>query len=254
MQPVCYAADDWFSANDTPPLDAALMAVRAAGLGGIAWSLDNEARWDQCPALLAKLEGHRLVLASVSYRPDIRDQAMDTRLEALLSLLAPHGTILDLTPASSSLHDTPSAPRGDRAAAALVTHILAAALPHGVQVSLAPRHAHWLALTQDCVRLGMRLNRQELGATFHLPDWRCTDAQSLDARLDIVIPRLVNVTLDNVDHASAAGLIQRLLVAGYAGPIGLRRPEQSTGDWQADLRVTVKAYVDLVGRVTRAAE
>ena len=72
----------------------------------------------------------------------------------------------------------------------------------------------------------------------------------LDARLDISIPRLANVTLDGADDA--AHLIQRLLTAGYAGPVGLRKPADTLiEDWAASLGAAASAYSGMVTRARR---
>ncbi|MCE9590813.1 MAG: hypothetical protein K8S99_09850 [Planctomycetes bacterium] len=251
MQPVCYAADDWFTPDARPPTVGGIpAAITAAGLCGLAWPLAGDDGCAPLREIAAALDRTNLKLVAVEWRMDIHSAAPDPRVDEVLRLLAGRETLLDVTLVSTSPHDAPSAPRGDRRAAALLTDLLDRAEPLGVPLSLSPRHGCWLARTEDAVRLGMRLNRAALGTTFHLTDWRQADGDMLDARLDIAIPRLANVTLD--DAGDATRLVQRLLTAGYAGPIGLQKSvDTPIHDWTGSLRAASSAYSGLVTRARR---
>lgn len=244
MQAFCYAADDWFD-RDAPVIGEAVGVLKSRGLAGVAWPWTDSDDPAQLGTLVRTLHDAGLQLVALAARMDIHQPTLTPSHIEMIQFLAGRGTLLDITFISTSSHDTPSAPRGDPRAAVLLGQILPLAQRYGVAVSLCPRHGCWLAKTQDAVRLGMRINNPALGTTFNLSDWREADGSMLDARLDIAIPRLANVTLDTSHPAETARLVQRLLTAGYAGPVGLRRSGQ-TGEWQHDLAAVVRAYVAAV--------
>lgn len=244
MQALCYAADDWFD-HAAPAIGEAVGTLKSSGLAGVAWPWTGSDEPAKLDAVTTTLRNAGLQLAVLAARMDIHHPSLTPRHAEMIQFLAGRGTLLDITLISTSPHDTPSAPRGDPRAAALLGQLLPLAVRCGVAVSLSPRHGCWLAKTQDAVRLGMRINNPALGTTFNLPDWRTADGSMLDARLDIAIPRLANVTLDTSHPAETARLVQRLLTAGYAGPVGLRRAG-NTGDWRHDLAAVVSDYVAAV--------
>ncbi len=170
------------------------------------------------------------------------------QLPAALTELAPRlaGTVqmLELMLMSSGEHDRPSAPRADGRAAELVKSLLALTTPRGLPVSLCPRGGNWLARVEDAVRLGMRVNRPNLGLTFSVADWLTTDGVALEDRLHLAVPRLLNLTLAGATRTDAgwqlttldatqfdwAAVVRQVRSLGYSGALSVRLPTALHGD------------------------
>jgi len=118
------------------------------------------------------------------------------------------------------------------------------------------------------VRLGMRVNRPEVGLTFNFKHWLSADGTELDARLQLAMPRMWSLTINGMTlrgerdytieplDSGTFDLFYALSAvagAGYAGPIAW--PGYGVGgDVYANLRRTMTAYRDLCLRVsTRTA-
>lgn len=157
-------------------------------------------------------------LRAVAITGDIHANSITPDPGALWPVAAELGVSVSLVLMSSGAHDAPSSPRGDVRAARLIVPLLDRAVSAGVPLALEPRAGAWLQRVDDAVRLGMRINRDELGLVFRVSDWRACDNEFLEARIDLAIHRLHNVVIDPADEPMVTELLAR---RGYTGPVTL---------------------------------
>jgi sugar phosphate isomerase/epimerase len=239
--------------------------LKELGYAGTCQSMIDARAWDELPEVLRELDRHGLRLFSTWINLDVSEPKETPRLPELVRLLHGRQALVEVALHSRSEHDAPSAPRADARAIEAIRSVLAATQGSDVRVTLYPHVNFWLERVEDAVRLGMRLNRPELGMTFNLFHWLATDGQDLDARLQLVLPRLLAVTIcgatlrgprdatiEPLDRGSFDGFyfLASLARVGYTGPIGLQGWSVG-GDVYANLKRSIAAYRDMTGRVAR---
>ena len=166
-------------------------------------------------------------------------------------------------PRSSSAHDEPSSSRADARAAGVIHGVAEIAAKNSLCVALYPHANFWLERVEDSVRLAMHVNRENVGVTFNLFHWLCTDGHELDARLQLALPRAWNVsingctvrgprdgTIETLDQGSYnvepfLAAVERL---GYTGPISLQG-WSVRGDAYDNLKRSMTAYRRMTGDV-----
>lgn len=250
------------------------------GYAGTTWTLWDQTDFAELPGALDELDALRLKLATLYTFCDVHTGTTNPRLEEALRVIAGRNIVLELGVRSSGEHDKPSSPRADQRAADLVNRICDLAAPHGVRVSFYPHKNFWLERVEDAVRLGMRINRPELGVTFNLIHWLGTDGQQLPARLDLAMPRLYNVTINGARHDIATGwtpdiagsegkappawsiepldagtfdisyFLGALLARGYDGPLTVTH-WGVFGDAYRNLQRSINAYREVTARLTK---
>ena len=194
--------------------------------------------WETLPEWLEALERQGLRLLSIWVSRDVAAAGgVDDRLSHAIKQLAGHGTIVELALRSGSEHDKPSSPRADGRAAELVHRIADVAASQGLRVALYPHTHDWLERVEDAVRLAMRVNRENVGVTFNLHHWLCTDGEQLDARLHLALAQGVECFHQRGDRRGArdgvietldrgaydvAGFLAAVERLGYAGPLSLQ--------------------------------
>jgi sugar phosphate isomerase/epimerase len=247
MNRAIYAADECFAGwGETWNPARRVELLRSLGYAGTSLTLNTgdargqpascRADADDVRDYLGRLDAAGLRLFALRWTADVHTGEIDSRLEAAMRAAGERGVVLDLALASSGAHDEPSASRADPRAVALVRQVADLGRRHGVRVSLCPLAGRWLQRTEDAVRLGMRLNRADVGLTFNCFDWFAVDGRDLGATLQLALPRLCHLTLCGASRAGngslavepldageldAAGAVRIAAGLGYTGPIGL---------------------------------
>lgn len=239
--------------------------LKELGYAGTNASLVDERAWDELPEVILQLDRHGLRLFSVWVNLDVSGEALPARLGEVVKLLSGRQAMLAVALSSKSEHDAPSAPRADGRALDVIRGVLDLTRGGDVRVTLYPHASFWLERVEDAVRLGMRLNRPELGVTFNLFHWLVTDGRELDARLQLALPRMWDVTIcgatvrgprdgaiETLDRGAfdLFHFLSALAATGYDGPIGVQGWSVG-GDAYANLKRSIAAYRDMVSRVAR---
>jgi sugar phosphate isomerase/epimerase len=239
--------------------------LRELGYAGTNASLWDDQAWSDLPVLVQSLDAHGLQLLGIWTSADVATGTFDPRLAEAIKLLAGRPAVIELALNSSSEHDKPSAPRADARAAELVHKVATLAAAAGLRVALYPHANSWLERVEDAVRLGMRVNRPEVGMTFNLYHWLYTDGTELEARLQLALPRMWNVTVNGTTRRGERDwtiepldqgkfdpfyFLGALARTGYAGPIALQGYGVG-GDVYANLKRSITAYRDLTMRIVK---
>lgn len=261
-----YAMDTaFYHGSRRYPVRARAEMLKELGYAGTIATLWDDQAWSDLPELVRQLDAHGLGLLSIWVGFDVATGQIDARLPEAIKLLAGRPTLLEVALGSSSEHDKPSAPRADGRAVELLNKLAAMAAPAGLRIALYPHANFLMERVEDAVRLAMRANRPELGVTFNLYHWLCVDGAELDARLQLALPRLWNVTINgstrrgerdctieplgrgSFDTFHFLGALAR---TGYSGPIALQGYGVG-GDVYANLKASISAYRDTTMRLAR---
>lgn len=243
--------------------------LRELGYAGLSAVLFNDRSIQEFPQLLKQLDANKLRAISIYVMLDVsKPEPLAPKWLDTLKQLQGRGTIIDLAFIGSIEYDKPSAPRADSRAADLIKQVCDVALPLGLPVSLYPHTNFWMERVEDAIRLMMRINRPDLGITFNLHHWLATDGEHLEHRVDLALPRLLEVTINGASkhgercadiHPLDAGtydvfpFLCLLARKGYTGPITLQQWAVK-GDVFALLRRSMNAYRDLSQRVARNSQ
>lgn len=192
-------------------------SVLAAGGAGLALDL-NDAIAALSSENAASLSGAILLVGAVI---DVRQDIAAPIATRFAVARPPSGTMLELTLDSDGVHDSPSAPRADPAACAVIRHVLRTTDALQSRVSMRPTPGRWLERIDHAVRLAMRVNRPRVAISLDLTTFRPDDEQHAEAVLDLVAPRLGNVIFDPSDLGAKhriLDVVRGLRARGYAGP------------------------------------
>ncbi len=181
---------------------------------------------------------------------DVRQPEPDPRVLALLEQHGlDEGTLLQVSLHSSHSQDVPSAPRADAPAIALLRRLLDAAGSR-THIALVPDSQNWLARVQDAVRLGMRINRPNLGITIDTRSIEIAN-EELESTLHLALPRLWNMFVPlherpaggQSDRVSAATIYAGARKLGYGGPVTIVcESAQSQQDLTSQIRTAIGAW------------
>lgn len=233
-----YACDTSFPRE--APIAQRVALLHQLGYAGLGVKIDHARAHDEFSDLLKQLDAHGLSLISLGVVGDAATNTLTPSFTRAIPLIAGRGTLIELVLGSSSEHDRPSAPRADGRAIDLTRRVLDAAAPHGLRVALSPRTGSWLERIEHAVRLGMRINRPDLGLVFNMEDRLPTGDTDLEARLGLALPRLWAATIGDPTQSHHRDFLTALVRSGYTGPIGIR-PGTDAGDPSSHLAAAITA-------------
>lgn len=237
---------DWKPASASPP--TWLMNMGFAGLGVDLGDVHDEA---EARSALRAVDKTGMSLAAVRLCADIRAVELPAVLAPALAAVRGRQAVVQLCLGSRLEHDGPSSPRGDAPAADLIKRVSDAAVAAQARLVLDPRCGLWMATMADAVRLGMRVNRGNVGVALNLFEWLAGGPLPLADMVQLALHKLWLVSVSGVERFPDGGiqpaplvhgegeakpLLGELARQGYTGPIGLRlRPEDGPDSVAASL-------------------
>jgi sugar phosphate isomerase/epimerase len=242
-----FVFDNGTGRDQKVPLEEQAELVKRTGYAGLGFS---GAR--RIPEILQALETRGLKLFSiyVAARVDGDQPGYDAALPDAIRQLKGHGTAIWLTVQGKS-------PDGDARAAAMVRDIADQAAASGLRVVLYPHFGFYVARLEDALRVRKLAGRANVGVSFNLAHFLAAkDEANLDRRLAEALPYLDLVSINGADHEGGwdrliqpldrgefdvPGLLRKLAVLGYAGPIGLQC-YQVPGDTEDNLKRSMAAW------------
>lgn len=218
------------------------------------------------PELLFFLDSHHLRLYALYLNVwiDPIERQYEDCLEEAIRLLKGRPVVLWLAVRSRQAAKSDSL--ADPAAIAVLQKVAAMAVKSNLKIALYPHTGFWLERVEDAVRVVQKLNNPDVGVTFNLCHLlRVGDAPNVDTRLKTAMPYLFMVTINGADHQGTwkeliqpldsgafdvAGLVRKLRVLGYTGPIGLQGYGIG-GNVEQNLRRSMNAWIQINDQIMR---
>jgi sugar phosphate isomerase/epimerase len=238
------------------PLEEQAELVKRTGFAGLGFTGEK-----QVPEMLQALEsrGLRLFSIYVSARIDGEKPSYDEGLPQAIQQLKGHNTVIWMIIRGH-------APDGEARAVAVVREVADLAAASGLRVVLYPhisQHApcptcdFYVSHIEDAVRIRKLADRSNVGVTFNLAHFLAAqDEPNLDLRLKEALPYLEMVSINGADHEGGwdrliqpldrgdfdvYGLLKKLALMGYKGPIGLQC-YQVPGDMEDNLNRSMAVW------------
>jgi len=208
---------------DMAEADNPAKALETAQTGGFGLALPSKPAGMDVNSYLSVLNktGRQLVLLRIKL--DVNNDMIDAEIIKAITAAAEHQPVVEVELISSSSHDKADSPRADPRAALLIRQLAQQVIPAGLRIAMRPRVSNWLTRLDHAVRLGMRINRSEVGISFSLTDWIASDGVDMESAMHLAAPRLFHVWLGNAQQThptEAAQLVKLLNLHGYTGLIG----------------------------------
>jgi sugar phosphate isomerase/epimerase len=239
-------------------MEAQAELVKRIGYAGIGFS---GAQPQRVPEMLQALEsrGLKLFTIFVGLRIDAEKSSYDPRLGEVFRQLKRHGTLVCLAIGGS-------APDAEARAVAQVREVADLAAASGLRVAIYPHTGNFVgSRVEDAVRIVQKVGRPNAGVTFNLAHFLAVrDEPNLDQRLKDALPYLYMVSINGADHEGGwdrliqpldrgtfdvYGLLGKLTVMGYTGPIALQC-HQVPGDTEENLRRSMAAWRQFSARMS----
>ena len=147
----------------------------------------------------------------------------------------------------------------------LVREVADMAAASGLRVALYPHLGFFVGRIEDALRVVQEADRPNVGVTFNLAHFLAAkDEPNLDQRLKEALPRLYMVSINGADHEGGwdrliqplargefdvYGLLQKLTLMGYTGPVGLQC-YGVPGDIEENLRRSMAAWRQFSARMS----
>jgi sugar phosphate isomerase/epimerase len=221
--------------------------VKRTGYAGLGFTGTQ-----RIPEMLQALESRGLKMFSIYVAAHIDGEkpSYEAGLPEAIRQLQGHGTVIFLTIRGS-------APDGDARATAVVREIADLAAASGLRVALYPHVGMYVGRIEDALRVVKNVDRPNVGVTFNLAHFLAAkDEPNLDERLREALPHLFMVSINGADHEGGwdrliqpldrgqfdvYGLLKKLVVLGYHGPVGLQC-YQVPGDRGENLNRSMAAW------------
>ncbi len=229
------------------PLEEQAELVKRTGYAGLGFTGALHV-----PEMLQALESRGLKLFSIYVAAHVDGQkaTYDTALPEAIRQLKGHGAVIGLTVQGTS-------PDGEQRAVQMVREIADMAAASGLRVVLYPHMGFYVGRIEDALRIRKLAGRPNIGVTFNLTHFLAVkDEPNLDQRLQEALPYLEMVSINGAEHEGGwdrliqpldrgsfdvFAFLQKLVAAGYKGPIGLQC-YQVPGDTEDNLKRSMAAW------------
>ena len=168
----------------------------------------------------------------------------------------------------------PSDPQGDKRCIEIVSELAELAQPSGLKLVFYPHINQWLEKVSDGVRLAKKMNRDNVGTSFHLAHFLMKDeTDKLKETLSLAMPYLFLVSINGADDGDTHHMewprivqplgrgsydvyhvLELLKELGYANPIGLQcySIEGKAEEFLMYSAASWKRYIQRLNQIGRA--
>jgi len=252
-----FVFDNGTGRDQKVPLEEQAELVKRTGFAGLGYSGTRH-----IPEILQALESRGLRLFSIYVSAHVDGDGppgYDPGLPQAIQQLKGHNTVIWLAIQGH-------APDGEARAVTVVREVADLAAASGLRVVLYPHISQhvpcptcdfYVSRIEDAVRIRKLVDRPNAGATFNLCHFLAAqDEPSLDLRLKEALPYLEMVSINGADHQGGwdrliqpldrgdfdvYGLVRKLVVMGYKGPIGVQC-YQVPGDREENLNRSMAVW------------
>lgn len=251
-----FVFDNGTGRDNKLPLEEQAELVKRTGFAGLGYTGAK-----RVPEMLQALESRGLKLTSiyVSAWIDGDKPRYDPDLPQAIKQLKGHGTVIWMIIRGH-------APDADQRTAAIVREVADMAAASGLRVVLYPHIGHhapcpscdfYVSRIEDALRIRKLVDRPNVGVTFNMAHFLAIgDEPNLDQRLKEALPYLEMVSINGAEHEGGwdrliqpldrgafdvYGLVKKLVLMGYKGPIGLQC-YQVPGDMEQNLNRSMAAW------------